>query len=100
MQRLPLVALVAACSSSAPPPAPAPAAAASPRQEKPVITDESRARAFLAMLAKHDFGGAFATFDERMRGAMPEAQLTAFWEKLEQQAGSLERIDGVTMVSA
>jgi hypothetical protein len=61
------------------------------------VTDETRARDFIALLAKHDFVGASAAFDEGMRKAIPTDQLGALWAKLEEQVGKLQRIDSVEL---
>ena len=64
------------------------------------ISDETRARDFIAKLAKHDFSGAFGEFDEKMRGAMPEAKLAEAWSAIESQAGAFERVDALTLAEA
>jgi dienelactone hydrolase len=62
-------------------------------QEAAVVTDEARARDFLAKLQKHDGAGAFAMMNDRMRGALPAEQLGVVWTQLEQQAGAFQQIE-------
>lgn len=64
-------------------------------QTAPNETDESRARAFVAKLAAHDFDGAETTFDEKMRSAMPKEKLAAAWAQIETAAGAFAQVDGV-----
>jgi hypothetical protein len=61
------------------------------------VTDETRARDFVALLAKHDFAGAVAAFDDRMRAALPPDKLGAMWGELETQVGTFQRIDSVQL---
>jgi dienelactone hydrolase len=42
-------------------------------------------------LARGDFAGAAARFDERMRAALPETKLRAAWEQIVGQAGAYRR---------
>jgi dienelactone hydrolase len=58
-------------------------------------TDESRARAFVDELVRHDFAGAVGRFDDTMRAALPQPKLEAVWSALEQQAGAFRRVDSV-----
>src|SRR5579863_3345384 len=96
MRRLLLV-LAAACRSSAPQASPPPPPPSQPArvlpQEASVVTDETRARDFLAKLQKHDGAGAFTMMTERMRGALPAEQLGVVWTQLEQQAGAFQQIE-------
>jgi hypothetical protein len=61
------------------------------------MSDEDRARDLVAKLARHDFSAAVATFDEKMRAAMPEAKVAEVWSAIEQQAGAFERVDSVAV---
>ncbi len=64
------------------------------------ISNEARARDFIAKLARHDFSRAFGDFDEKMRAAMPERKLGEVWSAMEAQAGAFERVDSVTLSDA
>ncbi len=64
------------------------------QQEQPQ-TDEARTRDFIAKLAAHDFDGAEATFDEKMRAAMPKDKLATAWSQIESMAGAFQRVDAV-----
>jgi len=66
----------------------------------PATSDEDRARDLIAKLARHDFAGAVAGFDEKMLAAMPEAKLAEVWSTIEAQAGAFERVDSVAMKDA
>jgi dienelactone hydrolase len=49
-----------------------------------------RARTFVEQLAEGDFKAAVGTFDETMRGALPEAKLRETWEALIGQVGAFK----------
>jgi hypothetical protein len=49
------------------------------------------AKAVVDELARGDFAGAAARFDERMRAALPEAKLRAAWEQIVRQTGAYRR---------
>jgi len=61
------------------------------------VTDETRARDFIAKLAHHDYAGAAAAFDDRMAKAASADQVAAMWGKLEAQVGALQQVDAVAM---
>jgi dipeptidyl aminopeptidase/acylaminoacyl peptidase len=97
-----LFALLAACGTSTPAPTPTPTRTPTPTptQEATVETDESRARDFIAKLAKHDFAAATATFDEKMSAALPKEKLQTIWTQLESQAGTFKSVDAVDVKDA
>ena len=64
------------------------------------MTDETRARDFIAKLGHHDFAGAAAALDDRMAAALPADKLAATWGKLESQVGALKQVDDVTLKPA
>ncbi len=100
MKRLAFALLVACGSHPAPkpvaPPTPAPAPAPAPKPE-PVASDDVRAKDFIAMLAHADVHGAFAMFDDRMRGAMPVDKLAELWSELQKQVGPYVSVDRVEL---
>ncbi len=71
------------------------AAIAAACQKQPAMSDEARARDFVAHLAKHDFAGAAAAFDDTMKTALPADKLAAVWTKVETQFGAFVRVDAV-----
>ena len=46
---------------------------------------------FVDLLAKSDFAGAAARYDNTMRGALPEPKLQETWQSLEKQAGQFKK---------
>lgn len=70
------------------------------KPSEPKASDEDRARDLVAKLARHDFSGAVATFDDEMRAAMPEAKVAEVWSAIEKQVGAFERVDSVAMKTA
>jgi dienelactone hydrolase len=50
-----------------------------------------RADAIVDLLASGRFDDVVATFDEKLRGALPAPKLEATWRAIEQQAGAFER---------
>ncbi len=85
---LAVVIALAACGKHDEPAPPPPKPAA-------VQTDDARARELIAMLAKHDFAGAVATFDDKMRAALPADKLAQVWAQVEAQFGAFQKIDSV-----
>jgi len=65
----------------------------------PAVTDETRARDFVAKLAARDFDAAVATFDDKMREAMPKEKLAAAWAQIEAGLGAFKQIDSVAVQS-
>jgi dienelactone hydrolase len=62
------------------------------------MTDEARAREFIAKLAGHEFAAAVAMFDDTLRGELPDDKLAALWRKIEQQFGTFVRVDTIDFV--
>ena len=46
---------------------------------------------FVDLLAKKDFAGAVARYDDTMRAALPEAKLREVWQTLQEQAGPFQK---------
>ncbi|MGE5181834.1 MAG: alpha/beta fold hydrolase [Acidobacteriota bacterium] len=59
----------------------------------PAMNDEARARDFVGHLAKRDFAGAVAAFDDRMKAGLPADKLAGVWTQVEGQFGAFERVD-------
>jgi dienelactone hydrolase len=51
---------------------------------------------FVGLLAKEDFAGAVALFDDTMKAALPEPKLRETWQVLQQQAGPFQKQLGAT----
>ncbi len=61
------------------------------------MTDETRARDFIAKLARHDFAGATTALDDRMLAALPASKLAALWGRLESQAGAFREVGAMAL---
>jgi len=59
---------------------------------------QKRAKAFVDLLAKGQFAGATADFDDAMRTAMPEAKLAELWQQLNSAGGKFLGIGPVVRV--
>jgi hypothetical protein len=55
----------------------------------------SAGKRFVELLAKEDFAGAVAQFDDTMKTALPESKLREAWQTLQGQAGPFQKQLGV-----
>jgi dienelactone hydrolase len=103
MKRLALLVAFVACSpppTEMHPPPPATSSSQTQTTEATPMSDEARARKFIAELAKHDFASAMATFDEKMLAGLPKEKLEKVWTQVETQAGAFKSVDAVEIKEA
>jgi len=58
----------------------------------------SEGRQFVEFLAKGDFAGAVARFDDTMKYALPESKLRVLWQDLETQNGRFQKQVGIRKI--
>jgi dienelactone hydrolase len=52
---------------------------------------QAAGKRFIDLLARRDFDGAFAQFDEKMKSALPLTKLRETWDNFQKQAGRFEK---------
>ncbi len=91
---LPFLFSLACGGTPTPTPTPTPTQTPTQTQTQPV-TDETRVKAFIAKIVAHDFDGALALANDKVRAGLPKEKLTEVWTAIETSAGAYKAIESI-----